>query len=86
MLYEYGFDIVHVVGKESKVIDALSRCSMCNVLIVLRIDLIDEIRNEVTKDLFCCKIIESLLEHPNETHDETFPLYKGNLFYLNHLC
>ena len=85
LLCEYDFDIHYVAGKEVKVADALSRRPMCNLLFVVRSDLIDQIQSEVCNDPFYSNIISFLNSHVGEMFEGKFHLYKGNLYYDDRL-
>ena len=86
LLCEYDFDIHYVAGKENKVADALSRRPMCNLLSVVRSDLINQIQSEVCNDPFYSNIISFLNSHVGEMFEGKFHLYKGNLYDDDRLC
>lgn len=82
LLSEYDFDIKYLAGKENKVADALSRRPMCNLLTVVRSELIDQIRNEVQNDSFYSNILSFLLDNVGEMYEGKIHLYKGNHILL----
>ncbi|MCO5612466.1 hypothetical protein L7F22_066733 [Adiantum nelumboides] len=86
LLAEYDFDLKYLCGKENKVAVALSRTSMCNLLTVVRSNLVDEMHAEVEKDSFYIPILKFLRENVGEMYENRYHLYKGNLYYYDRLC
>ena len=86
LLAEYDFDLKYLCGKENKVADALSRRPMCNLLTVVRSNMVDDMHAEVEMDPFYMHILKFLRENPGEIYEGKYHLYNGNLYYSNRLC
>ena len=52
LISEYDFEIKHVVGKENKVVDALSHIPICHAMSIVHASLNNEIRAQVQSNPF----------------------------------